>query len=76
MKFEILDDVVYIEIGRTISDTNYGNWKLSIRVPCRSDSVEDSINNLKEFIETKTQSWIDKQTNLHSADLEKWRSQF
>ena len=53
MKFELLDDVCFVEIGRTVSDLNYGNWRLSVRVPCRSDNIESTIDSVKEFVESK-----------------------
>lgn len=59
MKLEIADDLVYVEIGRTLSDNNYGNWKLSVRVPCRSNDIDQTIEAVRTYIEGKTKEWID-----------------
>lgn len=57
LKLELLDDVCYIEVGRTISDFNYGNWRLSIRVPCRSGQIDTTLDEVKAFVESKLTEW-------------------
>lgn len=57
IKLEILDEIVFIEVGRLRSDGDYGNWKLSIRVPCRIQDIEATIDNTRAYIIDKMKGW-------------------
>ena len=66
MKIELIDDIVTIEIGRVINDGDYGNYRMSIRIPVRSNDLHDSIIELQNFVTHQIDSWkkSDQETAL------------
>ena len=67
MKIELMDDIVYVEVGRTQTDYNYGNWKFSLKVPCRSNDISEVAEELKIFIESKLDSWKSEREKRREA---------
>lgn len=58
MQIELMDDICYVEVGRVQNDGNYGNWRLSVKVPCKAKDIEKTEQVLISHIQDKLDEWI------------------